>query len=147
MSRILSTGGVLSQHALQVVSQHALQGFQVHTQGGSLGGSGQGGVSRPTPKGEVEGDLVQAHSQGEVDRGSGPGPHQRGKLRGIWPGGVPAPTVGDSLKSSGGATAPGGCLLMGGVETPRDGYCCGQYVILLECMTCLSDSFSKKTIK
>ena len=49
-------GGVLSQHALQVVSQHALQqvsrggiipawlaGFQAHTQGGSLGGSGRGG--------------------------------------------------------------------------------------------------------
>ena len=69
-------GEVLSQHALQVVSQCALQqvlgggggipaclaGFQAHTQGGSLGGSGWG-VSRPTPKGEVEGDLVQAHTQ------------------------------------------------------------------------------------
>ena len=36
-----------------------LAGFQAHTQGGSLGGSGWGvpgqGVSRPTPKGEVEG--------------------------------------------------------------------------------------------
>ena len=42
----LSTGGVLSQYALQQVS------------------SGGGGVSRPTPKGKVEGDLVQAHSQG-----------------------------------------------------------------------------------
>ena len=40
-----------------------LAGFQAHTQGGSLGGSGRG-VSRPTAKGEVEGDLVQAHSQG-----------------------------------------------------------------------------------
>ena len=49
----LATGlqGVLSQYALQVVSQHALQ--QV-----------LGEVSRPTPKGKVEGDLVQAHSQG-----------------------------------------------------------------------------------
>ena len=73
--RCVSVRGVLSQHALQVVSQHALQqvsgggipaclaGFQVHTQGESLGGSA-GGVSRPTPKGEVEGDLVQVHSQG-----------------------------------------------------------------------------------
>ena len=53
-------GGVVSQHALQqvskggVVSQHAMQ------------------VSRPIPKGEVEGDLagggLQAHTQG----GSGP---------------------------------------------------------------------------
>ena len=40
-----------------------LAGFQDYTQGGSLGGSGWKGVSRPTPKGEVEGDLVQAHSQ------------------------------------------------------------------------------------
>ena len=66
------------------------------------------GVSRPTPKGEVEGDLVQAHSQGEIEgdlvqahsqreiegdlvqahsqggklTGSGPGPQPRGKLRG-----------------------------------------------------------------
>ena len=71
--------GVVSQHALQVVSQHALQ------------------VSRPTPKGEVEGDLVQAHSQGGSWGGSGPGPHPRGKLRGNWPG--PSP----------------------------DGYCCGRY--------------------
>ena len=43
----------------RVVSQHALQ------------------VSRPTPRGKVEEDLA---------RGS-PGPHPRGKLRGIWPGG------------------------------------------------------------
>ena len=35
-----------------------LAGFQAHTQEGSLGGSGQEGVSRPTPKGEVEGGLV-----------------------------------------------------------------------------------------
>ena len=64
----LSTGGVLSQHALQVVSQHALQqisigsgipacpaGFQAHTQEGSWGGSGQGGVSRPRTNAEVKG--------------------------------------------------------------------------------------------
>ena len=76
-----------------------LAGLQAHTQGGSLGGFG-GGVSRPTPKaklrgiwsrpiakGEVEGDLFQAHSQGGSWGGSGPGPHPRGKLRGIWPGG------------------------------------------------------------
>ena len=40
--------------------------------------------SRPTPKGEVEGNLVQAHTQGESWGESGPGPHPRGKLRGIW---------------------------------------------------------------
>ena len=34
-----------------------LAGFEVHTRGGSWGGSGRG-VSRPIPKGEVEGDLA-----------------------------------------------------------------------------------------
>ena len=61
-----------------------LAGFQAHTQGGSWGGSGPGphprgklkGIwSRPTPKGEVEGDLVQGHTQGGSWGGSGPGPH------------------------------------------------------------------------
>ena len=59
-------GGVLSQHALQMVSQHGLGG----------GGVSQHDlqVSRPTPKGEVEGDMpggeggegwgLQAHTQG-----------------------------------------------------------------------------------
>ena len=56
--------GVLSQHALQQVPGEG--GLQTHTQGGSGGGSGPGpqpsgklrGIwSRPTPKGEVEGDL------------------------------------------------------------------------------------------
>ena len=64
-----------------------LAGFQAHSQGGSLGDLAGGGVSRPTPKGEVDGDLVQAHTQGGSWRGSGPGPHPRGKLRGIWLGG------------------------------------------------------------
>ena len=45
---------MVSQHALQVVSKHALQ--QVSRVS-----------SRPTPKGEVEGDVVQAHSQGEIE--------------------------------------------------------------------------------
>ena len=95
---------MLSQYALQVVSQHALQqvsrgsgipaclaGFQAHTQGGSLGGSGWG-VSKPTPKGEVEGDLVQAHSQG-------------GSWGGSAPGGVPAWGCGETPPT---ATAAGG---------------------------------------
>ena len=46
--------GVVSQHALQVVSQHALQ-------------VSRGEVSRPTPRGEVEGSGkggLQAHTQG-----------------------------------------------------------------------------------
>ena len=46
--------------------QAGLAGFQVHTQGGSLGGSAWGGLKAHT-QGEVEGDLVQAHTQGEVE--------------------------------------------------------------------------------
>ena len=45
LSVILSTEGVVSQHALQLVSQHALQ------------------VSRPTPRGQVEGDLARGVSR------------------------------------------------------------------------------------
>ena len=39
--------------------------------------------SRPTPKGEIEGDQIQAHTQGGNSRGSDPGPYPRGKFRGI----------------------------------------------------------------
>ena len=42
-----------------------------------------GGASRPTLKREIEGDQVQAHTQGGNWGGSYPGPHPRGKLRGI----------------------------------------------------------------
>ena len=81
-------GGLLSQHALQAVSQHALQqvsrGVSQHAlqvfratpkgkfrgiwPGGSPGphprGKLRGIWSRPTAKGEIEGDLVKAHTQG-----------------------------------------------------------------------------------
>ena len=60
-------GGALSGRGLVPA---CLAAFQAHTQGGSLGGSGQGGP--------------QAHIQGGSWGGSGPGPHPRGKLRGIW---------------------------------------------------------------
>ena len=39
--------------------------------------------SRPTPKREIEGDQIQAHTQGGNCGGSDPGPHPRGKLRRI----------------------------------------------------------------
>ena len=39
--------------------------------------------SRPTPKGEIEEDQIQAHTQGGNWGGSDPGPHPRGKLRGV----------------------------------------------------------------
>ena len=80
--------GVLSQHVLQVVSQHALQ------------------VSRPTPRGEVEGSGwggLQAHTPGvsrPIPRGS-PGPH---------PGGcIPACTEADPpMATAVGSTHPTG---------------------------------------
>ena len=40
--------------------------FQAHTQGGSSGGSGWG-VSRPTPKGEIEGIWSSTRPEGEVE--------------------------------------------------------------------------------
>ena len=39
--------------------------------------------SRPTPKGEIEGDQIQVHTQGGNWMGSDPGPDPRWKLRGI----------------------------------------------------------------
>ena len=49
---------------------------------------------RPTPKGEIEGDHVQAHTQGGNWGRSDPGPHQRGKLRGSDPGPHPRGNLG-----------------------------------------------------
>ena len=130
VSRILSTRGMLSQHALQVVSRHTLQqvsrgsgipaclaGFQAHTQGGSLGGSGKGeGISRPIAKGEVEG-------------GSGPGPHPRGISGGSGQG-VHAPGVGVCSR---------GALLLGvGVWSPPGRLLLWTVRILLECILVIS---------
>ena len=96
-----------------------LAGFQAHTKGGSLGGSGLGeGVSRPTPKGEVEGDLVRLTAKGEVDWDLARGVSALGGACSggclLW--GVPAP----------GGAYSGGYLLRG-VEPPPDGYWCGRY--------------------
>ena len=83
VSVILFTGGgTVSQHALQVVSPHALQ--QV-SKGWGVVSQHALHISRPTPRGEVEGDLAGGG-------GESPGPHPRGKLREIWPGGVSRPT-------------------------------------------------------
>ena len=53
-----------------------------HPRGKSRGICPGGGVSRPTPKGEVEGDQVQATAKGEVEedqpRGGLPGPRGGG---------------------------------------------------------------------
>ena len=126
-------GEVLSQHALQVVSQHALQ--QVSRRGVVFQHALQ--VSRPTPKGEIEGDLARGVSRptikGEVEGHLARGvsrPTPKGEVEGdlAW-GGLKAHTWG---VWSWGCLLHGGCLLQGGtprggVETPHDGYCCERY--------------------
>ena len=77
------SGGGVSQHALQEVSQHALQQVSGGYPSMHCRRYPSMPLSRPTPKGEIEGDQVQAHIQGGNWGGSGPGPHPRGKLRGI----------------------------------------------------------------
>ena len=153
-------GGLLSQHALQVVSQHALQqvsrgypSMPCRSPGPHTRGKLRGIWPRPTAKGEVKGDLVQAHSLGDSWGGSGPCPQPRGKLRGIWsmptakgevegdlvqahsqggswggsgPGPQPRGQLRGILLGVGGACS-GGCLLQGGVETSRDDYCCRRH--------------------
>ena len=102
-------GGVLSQHALQVVSQHALQ--QV-----SLGG-------------------LQVHIKGESGGGSGPCPQPRGKLRGIWSRRTPKGEVEGDLPGGGGACS-GGCLVLGvpGGDPPPGRLLLRAERILLECI-------------
>ena len=72
VSVILFMQGGVSQHALHVVSQHALQ--QVST----------GGVSRPTPRGEVEGSGqggLQVHTWGVSRPTRGVSRHTPGGLQ------------------------------------------------------------------
>ena len=119
--------GVVSQHALQQVSRgrwhprvpcrfpgpHPVGklrgiwpgGLQAHNQGGSWRESGWG-VSRPTTKGEVEGDLAGG-------------------------GGLQAQTQG---VCSWGLSAPGGGSTLGGVETPPWRLLLRTVRILLECI-------------
>ena len=58
-----------------------IEGDQV--QAHTQGGNSGGIRSRPTPKGEIEGDQIKAHTQGGNSGGSDPGRHPRGKFRGI----------------------------------------------------------------
>ena len=119
-------GGVLSQHALQVVSQHALQQRGCLLLWGGclvLGGSAPGGgawsrggsggdplkMTRPTTRGEIEGDQIQAHSQGGNWGGPDPGPQPRGKLRGIRSRSTAKGEIeGDHIRPPPTATAAGG---------------------------------------
>ena len=111
-----------SVHRGRVVSQHALQ------QGGGIPACiacgipaclAAVGVSRPTPRGEVEGSGL----------GGSPGPHPREKLRG---GGVSRPTPGRGEVSR---PTPGGCVSQHALrQTPPDIYCCGQYASYWKCI-------------
>ena len=68
--------------------------------------------SRPTPKGEIEEDQVQAHTQGGNRGGSDPGPHPRGKLRGIRSRPTSKGEIqGDQVQAN----------------NQGDDYCCGRY--------------------
>ena len=58
---------------------------------------------RPTAKGEIQGDQIQAHTQGGNSGGSDPGPHPRGKFRGIRTR-PPSPTT---TTAAGGMHPPG----------------------------------------
>ena len=73
VSVILSTrgGGVVSQHALQVSRLAGAGGVSRPTPKREVQGIWPGGVSSPTPKGEVEGGLARC-----------PGPHLGG---GVYP--------------------------------------------------------------
>ena len=144
VSVILSTLGVLSQHALQVVSQHALQqvsgggvvsqhaGLQVSrpTPGGKLRGIWLGGLQAHTQGGSWggsgQGEGLQAHTQGGSWGGSGQGDVSRptpGGLQAHTQGGVSRPTPGGVSWPT-----PRGVSISACTETdPPDGYCCGRY--------------------
>ena len=81
--------------------------------GGKLGRSGRG-LSRPTPKGAVEGDLARGVSR----------PTPKGEVEGDLARGVSRPTSGGlQAHTQGGGSIPA-CT-----ETDHpDGYYCGQYV-------------------
>ena len=125
-----SPGGWYPSMPCRIPDPHLRGKFRGVWLGGSPGhhprGKLKGIWSRPTAKGEIEGDLVQAHTQGR-------------KLRGIWPGGclllgvpapigVPAPMggawfqggllLGGYLLPWGGCLLPGRCLLQEGVWRP-----------------------------
>ena len=69
----------------------------------------------------------QAHTQGGSLRGSDPGPQSRRKLRGIWSRPTPKGEVEGDLAKGGGGACSGGVCSGGGLRSPRDGCCCGQY--------------------
>ena len=100
--------GVLSQHALQVVSQHALQ--QV-SGGGLWYPSMPCRFPGPHPRGKLRG----------IRPGGSPGPHPRGKSRGSGLGGVSRPTPKGEVEGDLAGVSPDPHL--GGVSRPTPGGC------------------------
>ena len=126
VSGILFTGGLwypsmpCCRSQVGVVSQHALQ-VSRPIPGGKLRGLASGrGVSRPTPKGEVEGSglgSLQAHPLGSLQAHTGglsrptlgvsPGPQLGGLQAHTW-GGSPGPHPGGVSQHTAGGTHPTG---------------------------------------
>ena len=97
-------GGVVSQHALQVVSQHALQ-VSRPTPRGEVEGSGWG-VSRPTLKEEVEGSGLGGFPGPHLG-GDPPAPHLGGGLQAhTWGVFRPTPLLGVSRPTPRGVSRP-----------------------------------------
>ena len=123
VSVILFTwGGVVSQHALQVVSQHALQQI---SRGGGIPACIAG--FQALTRGEVEGS----------GQGGSPGPHPRGKLRGLaW--GVSRPTPGGLQAHTWGGLHTQGVCIPACTEADIPQWLLLQAVcILLECILVL----------
>ena len=114
VSHSVHRGGVLSQHALQVVSHHALQ--QVYR---GVPVSGRSALGRVCSRGEVCSGVGSAHRGVPAPGGSALGGLLRGV--GLLQGGA----------CSQGIPAPGGgiCSREWVWRPPQkaDGYCCGRY--------------------
>ena len=96
-------GGVVSQHALQVVSQHALQ------------------------QGEVSQHALQVVSQHALQQGGGStGPHPGGSW-GVWPGWAPCPHPGVSRPTHRGCISQHALRQTPPPPPPVDGYCRRRY--------------------
>ena len=88
--------------------------------------------------GEIKGDQIQAHTQGGNWGGSDPGPHPRGKLRGIRSRPTPKGEIeGDQIQTY----TQGGNSGESGPDPPHDDYCWGRYASYWNAFL-LSNNFS-----
>ena len=93
-----------------------LAGFQAHTQGGSLGGSARGGLQAHSQGGSWGGSSPSPQPRGKL-RGIWTRPTAKGEVEGDLPGG--GCLLQGGTCSGGVVPAPGGCLLWGDVKTPQ----------------------------